>query len=264
MEDTNLKKESRKELLYELIGKVMTEANVPYKVHMAVVDELHRVINAHRTDMQKWQAVIDSHIVAKGDKGDSPSPEELTGLIGPLIPAPVHGKDYVLTEADKRDIAGQVDVPVVEKVIERTKVIKEQPVVTEKLIEKDIDQEKLVEDLLRIIKKKRLLDSTYIKGLEGFSRDGINYRFEELMHGGGGTGGGSITYAVDLSAQCNGVNKVFTVPANTNFISLAGSDAPNIYRPTVDYTGSGTLTLTLTAQVNAPSSGATLVLTYIV
>ncbi len=82
--------------------------------------------------------------------------------------------------------------------------------------------------------------------------------------GGSSTGGttGVITYSYDLSSFCDGVTKTFTVPANSGFILLSGSDAPNIYRPTVDYTGTGTTTLTLDALVNAPSLGATLVLTY--
>lgn len=129
----------------------------------------------------------------------------------------------------------------------------------------EIDEDKLVKSLIAIIKKKKLLSSADINGMQGFSKDGIRYKFEELMHGGAGPNAtGSITYSVDLSSQCDGVNKVFTVPTNTNFILLTGTDAPIIYKLGTDYTGSGTTTLTLTSQVLAPSLGATLVLTYIV
>jgi hypothetical protein len=117
---------------------------------------------------------------------------------------------------------------------------------------------------VKYIKKKKILTSNDISGLQTFSKDGINYRFEELMHGGGGSSGGSITYSKDISSQCDGNNKVFTVPANAYFISLTGSDSPIIYRPLVDYTGSGTTTLTIDALVNAPSLGATLIVTYAV
>lgn len=127
-----------------------------------------------------------------------------------------------------------------------------------------VNEDEIIKSLLKTLKKKRILDVSYIKGLEGFSKDGINYRFEELMHGGGGTSAGSITYSVDLSSQCDGVNKVFTVPTNTNFVLLTGTDAPIIYKLNTDYTGSSTTTLTMTSQVNAPSLGATLILTYIV
>lgn len=73
------------------------------------------------------------------------------------------------------------------------------------------------------------------------------------------SGGGVLS--VDLSAQCNGSNKVFTVPSGTP-ISLIGSDAPIIYRPIVDYVVAGT-TLTIASNVPAPSNGATLIYTYV-
>lgn len=53
------------------------------------------------------------------------------------IPTPENGKDYVLTEEDKLQIASSIEVPVVEKIIEKTEVIKEQPVVTE-IVKKEI------------------------------------------------------------------------------------------------------------------------------
>lgn len=65
----------------------------------------------------------------------------------------------------------------------------------------------------------------------------------------------------DLSAQCNGVNTTFIIPAFTRAISLIGTDAPIAYRPSVDYTVGGTVLL-LTG-VNPPSAGATLLFTYV-
>lgn len=49
------------------------------------------------------------------------------------------GEDYVLTERDKKEIAKSITVPVVEKVIEkRETVIREVPVVTKEIIEKEV------------------------------------------------------------------------------------------------------------------------------
>lgn len=45
------------------------------------------------------------------------------------------GKDYVLTEKDKKDIAKSIKVPIVEKIIEKTEVIKEQPIITNEIKE---------------------------------------------------------------------------------------------------------------------------------
>jgi len=45
------------------------------------------------------------------------------------------GKDYILTEKDKKEIASSIKVPIVEKVIEKTEVIKEQPIITNEIKE---------------------------------------------------------------------------------------------------------------------------------
>lgn len=74
--------------------------------------------------------------------------------------------------------------------------------------------------------------------------------------------GGSSTKSASLSSQCDGSNKIFTVPANSEFLALMGSDSPIIYDKTTDFSGSGTTTLTLSSGVNAPSLGANLILEY--
>ncbi len=113
-------------------------------------------------------------------KGDKPTEEELVSLIKPLIPAPIPGKDskepgppgknYVLTNKDKKDIASKIEVPVVEKVIERTEVIKEQPIITQEI------KEVAVTDAGEVIIKKinetptdkdeYLIDVSHVKGFK--------------------------------------------------------------------------------------------------
>jgi len=57
------------------------------------------------------------------------------------------GKDYILTKKDKKEIAKSIDVPVVERVIEKIEtVIKEQPIVTNEIVEKIIEKEVAVLD----------------------------------------------------------------------------------------------------------------------
>lgn len=64
---------------------------------------------------------------------------------------------------------------------------------------------------------------------------------------------------IDLSSQCNGANKTFTVSGGfTTILMLVGTQFPIIYKPTTDYTSS-TPDITLTAEVGAPASGQTLI-----
>ena len=70
-------------------------------------------------------------------------------------------------------------------------------------------------------------------------------------------------YDYDLTDQCNGVTKVFTIPANIRVVGVFGTQEPKNYRPGVDWTGSGTTTLTLTDEVGAPQTGQTLWIQYV-
>jgi len=61
----------------------------------------------------------------KGDKGETPTKEEIIKLIKPLIPVVKNGADYVLTSQDKKEIVKAIKVPVAEKVINNTETIRE-------------------------------------------------------------------------------------------------------------------------------------------
>ena len=50
------------------------------------------------------------------------------------------GEDYVLTEEDKKEIASLIEVPVVEKVIEKIETIVEQPIINSETIEVENDE----------------------------------------------------------------------------------------------------------------------------
>lgn len=72
----------------------------------------------------------------------------------------------------------------------------------------------------------------------------------EITQPGSGGGSGSAVFIYDLSDQLDGATKSFTIPANTAISLVTGSSAPFVFRPTVDYTGSGTTTITFTSAVD--------------
>ena len=74
------------------------------------------------------------------------------------------GENYVLTEKDKSEIAGKIKVPVVDKIIERTEVIKEQPIITNEIKEvaKYEEPEEIVSKLNQL---KEALDYSVLKNI---------------------------------------------------------------------------------------------------
>ena len=212
----------------------------------------------------------------KGSDGKDSEPEEVAGVIYKMpefhkeiksfIPSPINGKDYILTEKDKKEIASKITVPIVEKVIEKIKVIEKQPMVTEiTKVTNEIKEVAKTDKPLEIADKlnttEESVNQSVIKGLTNFLKN-IQRSIKEKS-GGINRGGGDIMYVEDLTSQCNGVLKTFTVPKHRKAISLLGTQFPIIYRPTIDWTTSGTI-LTLTSEVGAPETSQTLVFTYIV
>ena len=98
--------------------------------------------------------------------------------------------------------------------------------------------------------EKKILYNGYNKG-------------DQRWHGGGSsTSSGGVLLVSDLTSQCDGVTKTFTVPTFSLAIKLEGTQFPVIYRPLIDWTASGT-TLTLDAGVGAPETGQTLLFYYV-
>jgi len=130
----------------------------------------------------------------KGDKGDSPTEEELLGLIAPLIPEVKNGEDYILTEKDKKQIAQSIKVPIVEQIIERTEVIKEQPIVTEitnNVENKDTGEQiidKINLDQTSLIDFSKIDTEPFDRQFNAFKKDVLN-----IPRGGGAVGGSSTT-----------------------------------------------------------------------
>jgi hypothetical protein len=103
-------------------------------------------------------------------KVKKPTDEELTNLIKPLIPKPIKGEKgdtYKLTKKDKKEIAESIEVPIVEKIIEKTEVIKETPITTEivrEVASKITGTE--IADKLEELEGEDRLDASAIKNLD--------------------------------------------------------------------------------------------------
>lgn len=88
------------------------------------VDSVLETTDQKLTSLQEeLKKKLESELVVEIDK------EELKGEDGE------DGEDYFLTEKDIEDIASKISVPVVEKIIEKTEIIKEIPIITNEIKE---------------------------------------------------------------------------------------------------------------------------------
>ena len=120
-----------------------------------------------------------------------------------------------------------------------------------------------VKDIVEEIKNLKgndRIDISHLRNGEHLSRIAQRVDMNDMRWHGAGIGIDSFT-VYDLSTQLNGVLKTFTIPTNKLIYDVRTSSAPFVYRPTIDYTGTGTTTLAFTAQIDPTislASGQTL------
>ena len=197
--------------------------------------------------------------------------KELAKGVARAIPIPKNGIDGKDVDETKiiTSVLSKINIPkslspkevisAIEMEVGKIKTLTEEDV--KKLIpklQKVFDPKERADEIARALETLKgvgKLDYFALKNLPDIPKEGGE---KKVLHRGGQ---GLSVFASDISASCDGSNKTFTVPAHTRAIMLSGTDFPIIYKPTTDFTTSGT-TLTLTSAVAAPISGATLIFVY--
>lgn len=135
------------------------------------------------------------------------------------------GKDYVLTEEDKKDIASKIEVPIVEKIIEKVEVIKEQPIIVEKITNEVKEVAKTDEPETIATKLNTLTDKMEPSVIIGL-KDWMKKVQKRLEKGGGasassGGGMGNVTHEnTSTSSATTTVTTVYKIAANGNALWL--------------------------------------------
>lgn len=144
------------------------------------------------------------------------------------------GNDYILTAADKKEIARSITVPIVERIIETQTVVEKQtPIVTQ------VIKEVAITETAEEIRTKLKLSTSDISGLEEFVR-----RFIPSRTIGGVLGWG----AHPLTIQGSGVTKV-KVARQINFTGATVTHSPDGVTTVAVTGGSG-------SGFQAPTSGS--------
>lgn len=120
-----------------------------------------------------------------------------------------------------------------------------------------LDGPKELRDKLEALKGEERLDVAAIRGLE----EKITELEKKVAAGRGGRlpvgPNANAIQVADLTSQCDGSNKTFITPKFRVALMLVGTQFPNFYRPTTDFTlGNGKIILT--AAVTAPTTSQTL------
>lgn len=149
----------------EKIAKLIEEGNFAIAEHLFEMEEkFDETLEKIKSELPDLEKILQS---IKGKDAEPPTKEEVIEWLKPFIPEPIKADDYVLTEDDKKEIAASIPVPIIEKVIEKTEVIRETPIVTENVVEKAVsDTPEQTRDKLETLKDEERLDVSAIKGLD--------------------------------------------------------------------------------------------------
>lgn len=162
-----------------------------------VKEKLNRIVEEIETSTPK----ICEEIAENIKEHTMASPEKFKGD---------DGKDYILTDDDKQEIASKITVPVVKQIIEKREVIRELPSITNQI--KEVAK---YEEPTEIASKLNTLDEkvkmSVIDGLEK-KFELLKQTIQNIKRGSGGTGGGGMG---------NTQHETFAISAGTTSITTA-------------------------------------------
>lgn len=245
--------EVKEEILNEIAGATLESAK---KYKIAIDSFSASFPQVKKTLFQRLSEELTQRIASiphiKGDKGDSPSEEVIQNMIDSSVRTNIGGK-YISPE-EARNIATSV---VAQTLLGKKEMTEDEVKRIVQNMQTIFDPKENAVAIARALETLVGVDRLDYKALKNRPAK-TSDRDVGLIRGGVG---GNNTLASDLSSQCDGSNRTFTVPAHSRAILLVGTDTPVIYRSTTDFVTSGT-TLTIDSGVAAPLTGATLIFLY--
>lgn len=252
MEETQLKT-LKHEILERGVKSLLDEAQVPMREHFKVLRALKSAMDAHGASNKAHEGVMEEHKKFSKDVEENITRHEghmqkherqISEWDKVSQQLQTLAKGDIGEKGDQGEPGVDGESPDMDSIVDS--VLQKIPVPQDGKDGKDaeLDQDALVKSVVAELQKSKALDLTHIKGAQKFIKDGVAYKVEELMHGGGGSKGGTFSIQVP-TGTVNGVNKTFvftTAPSvivldNGNFMNKVSSDG------TVNWTGTTTVVL---------------------
>lgn len=245
---------AKRAIIEKGVKQLLAESQVPLHLHLKVVRELRKALDNHKADQTEWKGLLQKH--KEGDASHEElikmHREQVSALTEELVR--IASKDWTGPQGDpgvNAEPAKEVDIEkLASLVLSRIPLPKDgndgQP-------GKDAETpatDKLVEAVITRVQKGDVLHINHVKGASGFIKDGIRYRFEELMHG-SGSGGGALAGTQEKSTTIpNGVLTSFAFAHTPKVIVWNGA----VQTLADDYTISGS-SITFTMSAGIPQTG---------
>lgn len=173
------------------IKSLLEEAKVPMRVHLKVVEALQKAFKDHTKDRTDFRGQLDAATNANWQMMEAMKQSVRTAehlrsvphLKGEPGNPGRDGNDGVGTRG-KDGISPSIE-DIVAAVLPRI------PKAKDGKNADPVNMETIINEVIKSIQKGDKLHISHVKGATGFIKDGIKYRYEELMHGSGTSSGGA-------------------------------------------------------------------------
>lgn len=238
---------TKPEILKEALKSAVGQTSVPALMLIKVIKHYHDAITAHKRDMDVNQAILRTQ--KKEREAHKQQLLEYDGQVRRLSTLPhlkgekgdmgASGRDG--QDADEEHIARAI-LARIPKPADGHHGIDGRHGMDGK--DATFDEEAFSRRFLAKIKKEQLIDLDHIKGARGFIKDGVKYRFEELMHGGGGKGGSSGTQVYNEIVAGSGTTFTLAFTPTAGTVVVYGNGQRLTPGAGNDYTISGSVITT--------------------
>lgn len=217
---------TKQEFLQEALKSAVKSTTVPALMLLKVIKNYHDTVSAHKRDM-----TVNHAILRASKKERERHEEQLKQRDGQIASYDDHLKR--LSSIDWTGMPGKDGDPgspgingidsdeerIIDSVLAQIPIPKDGKPGKDG---KDAEIEHISRHVIEIVKKEQLLDLSHIKGAQGFIKDGVKYRFEELMHGGGGKSSGGFSI-IAVSGVINDTNTSFIAASTPTLLNINGA-----------------------------------------
>lgn len=239
----------KRQIVEKGVKQLLDEAKVPQRVHLQVLEALAKRTNEHNKDTKLFRETLLAHLKELG--------------------ATKQQVQYFSQELTRHQQNHDAQIAAYHTELERSRAIKKgdpgnpgkdaQEIDIANIIaqliphlppaekgdpgkDAQFDEKVLLKKLIEKIQKDKSLDLSHIRGAQSFIKDGVKYKVEELMHGGGSS---------TSSSGRNNVTPTGVIPGSIFVLPFTPDSNLRVYLDGVrgilnkDYTVSGTTISTI-------------------
>jgi len=238
----------KREILQRALTSLLDEAKVPMRQHLKVLQTLQKQLQENANGREEHKDTLKRHTetLKVYDQNNTEHIRQIkdwdklvkqvlsrdwTGEKGDDGYTPIKGVDYV----DGVDGKDADEDRILETILSKIPTPENGKNGRNGFDGEDgkVELKKVTKLIVKMLKDEQLLDLSHIKGAQKFIKDGVSYKIEELMHGGGGSSSSGLNYLALVTGMIDNSNTVFTFAKTPTIVVVNGASYINGFGVTI-------------------------------